>query len=83
MPRAGMAPRPGVVARACAILAAASTNETTPEVNEPNKEDGCTLVSSARIVSNCVSWNFDGVFQIVKIAVDLTKSSSHQWVSGQ
>jgi len=32
------------------MLAAASTNETTPEANELNKEDGCDWVASARIV---------------------------------
>jgi hypothetical protein len=48
-PWAGVAPRAGVVARECAMLAAASTNEATPEANEPNKEDGCDWVASARI----------------------------------
>ena len=41
-PRAGVVPRAGVPARDCAMLAAASTNETTPEAKEPKSEDAGT-----------------------------------------
>jgi hypothetical protein len=36
------------------MLAVASTNETIPEANEPNKEDGCGWLVSARIAPGSV-----------------------------
>jgi hypothetical protein len=37
------------------MLAVASKNETTPEANEPNKEDGCGWLASARIAPGSAS----------------------------
>lgn len=50
IPRAGMVPRAGVVVRGCAMLDAASTNETVLEANEPKREDGGTWVASTRLL---------------------------------
>lgn len=51
--RAGVVPRAGVVVRGCAILDAASTNDTMPGASEPNRDGGGT-VASARIVPSSV-----------------------------
>jgi hypothetical protein len=75
IPRAGIVPGAGVVARDCAILDAASTNDRTPEASEPKSEDGGTWAASARIAPNRVRCSFqrkpDG------LAVDLDEKQYH------